>query len=447
MKKTTRILLASVLIGTMTLAISACSKNASTPKNTPTPQPHTHTYADAWRYDDTNHWHAANCEHTTEVSAKGAHTMNDGVVTKEATCGEAGTKTYTCTTCGYAKPRVISATGEHSYEGGLIAYEKEGEALYSYTVCDDCGYKDGKAEVTTAVFVNDAASAQAALDAAEDGAVIYLAADVDYGTLYIRTRTTDRAVNVGDWAGGKHMYYRELNGITIIGAEGSTVGGIVFEAGTYTASGNQHSQTDIRPTLRSFIAIEDLRLIGITFDGAVRNALSFTNQVSVDGLILENCVLEGKADMDNRLIYRSGKSTTYTDKLTGEAFITTGLKDIALVGCTVTDAYQVVELRGTENIAVMACTFENIEKHVLLLAHDEDDYTGEIIIIGNYVNGAGERFLRLAGSTADVTVTNNVVEGYTGADTDIVKMSNMSGTAIVEENTWGGDYTVTVSAE
>lgn len=57
---------------------------------------HEHTYSTEWSKDATNHWHAATCEHTTEVSDKAAHTFDEAVVTKE-------TKTYTCTVCNYQR--------------------------------------------------------------------------------------------------------------------------------------------------------------------------------------------------------------------------------------------------------------------------------------------------------------------------------------------------------
>ncbi|WP_443740364.1 formylglycine-generating enzyme family protein [Treponema sp.] len=69
--------------------------------------PHTHTYSTEWKSDETNHWHAAICEHTTEVSEKTAHTFDKGVVTKEATETETGIKTYTCTICKYEKKESI----------------------------------------------------------------------------------------------------------------------------------------------------------------------------------------------------------------------------------------------------------------------------------------------------------------------------------------------------
>ena len=69
--------------------------------------PHVHTYAAAWTYDDAYHWHAATCEHTTEVSGKATHDWDVGVVTKAATHLEEGVMTYTCTVCRATRTETI----------------------------------------------------------------------------------------------------------------------------------------------------------------------------------------------------------------------------------------------------------------------------------------------------------------------------------------------------
>ena len=48
------------------------------------------------------------------------HIWGESEVTKEATCGEAGEKTYTCTVCDGTKVEDIPATGEHSYEETIV---------------------------------------------------------------------------------------------------------------------------------------------------------------------------------------------------------------------------------------------------------------------------------------------------------------------------------------
>ena len=54
-----------------------------------------------------------------EVTPKIAHTWNDGVVTKEASCEEEGVKTFTCTACGDTRTDSIIATG-HNYGSWAI---------------------------------------------------------------------------------------------------------------------------------------------------------------------------------------------------------------------------------------------------------------------------------------------------------------------------------------
>lgn len=56
------------------------------------------------------------------------HSWDAGEVTKEATCGEHGLKTFTCTVCGETKTEIYgAATGLHTYDGNT---------------CTVCGYID-----------------------------------------------------------------------------------------------------------------------------------------------------------------------------------------------------------------------------------------------------------------------------------------------------------------
>ena len=68
---------------------------------------HEHTFAEEWTIDETNHLHAATCEHTTEVSGKAEHSFGDWTVTKEATEEAEGSRERTCTVCGYKATEAI----------------------------------------------------------------------------------------------------------------------------------------------------------------------------------------------------------------------------------------------------------------------------------------------------------------------------------------------------
>ena len=65
------------------------------------PEIHIHTYSEAWTSDANGHWHAATCEHTTEVSGKAAHSFGEYVSNNDATTEADGTKTRECSVCGY----------------------------------------------------------------------------------------------------------------------------------------------------------------------------------------------------------------------------------------------------------------------------------------------------------------------------------------------------------
>ncbi|MCI6984125.1 MAG: hypothetical protein MR917_07940, partial [Treponema porcinum] len=69
---------------------------------------HTHKFSSDWSSDATNHWHAATCEHTEEVSEKTAHTFGEWKTTVEETEEAEGKKERTCTVCSYNEKKIIS---------------------------------------------------------------------------------------------------------------------------------------------------------------------------------------------------------------------------------------------------------------------------------------------------------------------------------------------------
>ena len=110
MMKTKKIAACLLACALACLPLSACMNLSPSPQNppdhpdvpdspdTPAPPVHTHTFSTEWSMDETHHWHAATCEHTTEVSAKSEHTMSDGE----------------CSICGYKPPHVhVDAAWEH----------------------------------------------------------------------------------------------------------------------------------------------------------------------------------------------------------------------------------------------------------------------------------------------------------------------------------------------
>ena len=126
---------------------------------------HTHTFADAWTFDETKHWHDADCGHDVKKD-EAEHTFNDGEITTPATEETEGVKTLTCTACGYAKTEAVAklshtfdtenwekdsthhwhkATCKHSDEKGDYAEHSFDDGVVSGDdktfTCSECGYK------------------------------------------------------------------------------------------------------------------------------------------------------------------------------------------------------------------------------------------------------------------------------------------------------------------
>ena len=126
---------------------------------------HTHTFSAEWSNDINNHWHAATCEHSSEVSAKGSHAWNAGTVTKEPTEEAEGEKTFTCTVCGYNRVDKIAAIVVDEREADYVVYEADGElieqfkSLYAAIVycvdnCDIDAYVVHKEDTEAKLFIN-----------------------------------------------------------------------------------------------------------------------------------------------------------------------------------------------------------------------------------------------------------------------------------------------------
>ena len=87
---------------------------------------------EAERYADKNEFIfiSLDPQHTHSYTSK---------ITKAATCGTSGVKTYTCTVCGDTKTETISKTNNHTWDNGVVTKEPtvkaNGIKTYTCTVC------------------------------------------------------------------------------------------------------------------------------------------------------------------------------------------------------------------------------------------------------------------------------------------------------------------------
>lgn len=109
------------------LLITACnSNNGDNPSNSQEPV-HEHTYSSSWSSDETYHWHAATCEHKSEIKDKEEHTFGSWIIDKEATEYESGSKHRYCGKCEYRVDETIQKL-EHTHKPGNPTEENRIEA-------------------------------------------------------------------------------------------------------------------------------------------------------------------------------------------------------------------------------------------------------------------------------------------------------------------------------
>ena len=160
MKRNFKLLVAVVVLAAMVMTLASCDViNGILDKINP-PQPHEHTFSSDWTYDETNHWHAANCTDSEECASQksdvAAHTYVDGKCvcgaeepacehqytiseSKDATCTEAGSKTFACSVCGHSYTQEIAANGHTEEKLAAKAPTCTEPGLTEGKKCSVCG--------------------------------------------------------------------------------------------------------------------------------------------------------------------------------------------------------------------------------------------------------------------------------------------------------------------
>ena len=268
--------------------------------------------------------------------------------------------------------------------------------------------------------VYDAESAQEVLDNATKGTTILLHPGVNYGTLEIKANpghSNTTLVDVADaWA---YNYVRTIEDLTIIGADGAKVDGIVFKTGALP--GDQNNRVEIKNLTIENVEFTD----AFTASPAGYNApiMITTSNATVDGLTVKNCKLIGDNSKLN-LVYLYGAD---------------GSKNVTLTGNTVSGIARLCELRGTENVTITNNVINDTYEHAMLLA--AGNYAGNVTITGNTADGIHDRFVRMAGAgDAVVVIKNNTIANYLGEDKDYIKVTD-GNNVTVENNTCSCTYT------
>ena len=121
--------------------------------------------------------------YTEAIPAKG-HIWDDGVVTTAATCTEAGVKTYTCTVCNATKPEAIEALG-HDWNETTVVYAANGNNGTKTYACRREGCTEIKTEDIDWKFYLSATS----------GNKVDMTVGDDYTAVFTLPNGNDKSVN------------------------------------------------------------------------------------------------------------------------------------------------------------------------------------------------------------------------------------------------------------
>lgn len=219
---------------------------------------------------------------------------------------------------------------------------------------------------------------------------------------------------------------------------------IIVEGGKFSSS-NTHSNSATVPVLDSYIELVNLTVENINFkvnNFAAIHVLS-NGQTNIKGLAIRKCTVAGsgnEANTSERVLYGGVNPSTYKD-LNGAEILTTEWTDIEIADCDVSGVHQVIELRNVTNLDIVDNNFKNIRQRDILLAGtsvDSGAIKGEINITGNTSDGSTERFLRASVVPGNITVSNNAITNWAGADEDFIKISGATGTINGSGNTYDG---------
>lgn len=94
----------------------------------------THTFSEAWKNDETYHWHECTVEGHDDISEKASHTFREWTTLTEAGVHKDRVDHRLCTACNYEEKKTISDTGTHSYN--LNEWKKDETGHWHESTCE-----------------------------------------------------------------------------------------------------------------------------------------------------------------------------------------------------------------------------------------------------------------------------------------------------------------------
>ena len=306
-------------------------------------------------------------------------------------------------------------------------------------------------------YVASTATAQAALDNAKDGDTIYLVSGVEYGTLYVgrptknndtvmycethdysTTNAEEFKTHLGD---GKYhttpQYTTTLKNVTIIGAEGATVAGVLTTSGH--SYGNVYDyvrdvQYDGGSAYYATLKLSNLAFEGVTFTGKVDINTSQADS-EYNGVSFTDCTFTGTgttSDVGAAIRY-------YNESNNGK------VANLTVTNCRFANFYQGVYVQNVNGVKVTGCTFNGLGHNAVAVQSGDKGAVNvkNVVIDDNTFENVADRVIRFGDVAADsnITITNNTVIANCGdEDGEVAKASSVATGAVVtiSGNDWKG---------
>ena len=150
---------------------------------------HKHVWDTNWTKDENSHWHVCTVEGCPEKDQESAHQFTTTSETP-ATCYKDGSKTETCSVCGYVRTTTYSATGAHSFSdawtsdetshwhtcttpgcpeiSGKAPHHANGNGIITEPTCTQAGFVTYTCETCGKTYTQKTANALGHIDANQD---------------------------------------------------------------------------------------------------------------------------------------------------------------------------------------------------------------------------------------------------------------------------------------
>ncbi len=340
---------------------------------------------------------------------------------------------------------VTVTDGAHTYSGSLSSttigdlywnvYEVGGTSE-EYAALDNFKfYATPLRSSAVASVIATPENAQAILDTAEAGTTVLLTAG-NYGVLNLSQTANSTAID-----GNTSKLRRTIDGLTIIGEDGAVVDGIRIVTGhIYGQPGhpvtNPVTNVTTEGTANSYystVDVKNLTIRGLTLTDRVYIGADSAPYCTVDGLTLENCVLEGSSTIDKnvRLLHIGN---TKND-----------IKNIVVRGCTVRNAFQGVYVQAVQNVTVEDCTFDGLGHNAVAVQDGSLNgvvckSSGTVIIRNNVIENGDDRAFRFGNFDASsITINGNRLNDIGDSDGQNCKAQSVGSAKVnLDGNYWAG---------